>query len=86
MKIYDRMVKNDKIGSLSHLVFPFLSFWGALMATFPMAGCNSDKQESKVAVCNESVQFETIGSDYSRLASYAGPMSLLCVPWSGRIR
>jgi iron complex transport system substrate-binding protein len=72
MKIYDRMVKNDKIGSFSHLVLPFLSFWGALMATFPMAGCNSDKQEAKVAVCNESVQFETIGSDYFSIGKLCG--------------
>jgi iron complex transport system substrate-binding protein len=72
MKIYDRMVKNDKIGSFSHLVLPFLSFWGALMATFLMAGCNSDKQEAKVAVCNESVQFETIGSDYFSIGKLCG--------------
>ena len=72
MKIYDRMMKNGEISPFSRLVLPILSFWGVLMAAFLVAGCNSEKQETKVAVCNEALQFEQVGSDYFSIGKLCG--------------
>ncbi|SHK99591.1 iron complex transport system substrate-binding protein [Fibrobacter sp. UWB12] len=72
MKIYDRMMKNGKIGPFSHLVLPILCFLGALTGIFLVTGCNSDKQDTKVVTCNEAVHFEQIGSDYFSIGRLCG--------------
>ena len=64
MKIYEGILKNGKIGRFLHLFLPILCFCGTLTGVFFVVGCNSDRQESKVAACSEAVQFEPIGSDY----------------------
>ena len=72
MKIYEGILKNGKIGRFLHLFLPILCFCGTLTGVFFVVGCNSDRQESKVAVCNESVQFESIGSDYFAIGRLCG--------------
>ena len=72
MKIYEGILKNGKIGHFLQLFLPILCFCGTLTGVFFVVGCNSDKQESKVAVCNESVQFESIGSDYFAIGRLCG--------------
>ena len=72
MKIYEGILKNGKIGRFLHLFLPILCFCGTLTGVFFVVGCNSDRQESKVAACNESVQFESIGSDYFSIGKLCG--------------
>jgi iron complex transport system substrate-binding protein len=72
MKIYEGILKNGKIGHFLHLFLPILCFCGTLTGVFFVVGCNSDRQESKVAACSESVQFESIGSDYFSMGKLCG--------------
>ena len=72
MKIYEGILKNGKIGRFLHLFLPILCFCGTLAGVFFVVGCNSDKQESKVAACSDSVQFEPVGSDYFSIGKLCG--------------
>ena len=72
MKIYEGILKNGKIGRFLHLFLPILCFCGTLTGVFFVVGCNSDRQESKVAACSEAVQFEPIGSDYFSIGRLCG--------------
>ena len=72
MKIYEGILKNGKIGRFLHLFLPILCFCGTLTGVFFVVGCNSDKQESKVAACSDSVQFEPVGSDYFSIGKLCG--------------
>ncbi|MBQ7080643.1 MAG: ABC transporter substrate-binding protein [Fibrobacter sp.] len=72
MKIYEGILKNGKIGHFLHLFLPILCFCGTLTGVFFVVGCNSDKQESKVAACSDSVQFEPVGSDYFSIGKLCG--------------
>ena len=72
MKIYEGILKNGKIGRFLHLFLPILCFCGTLTGVFFVVGCNSDRQESKVAACSEAVQFESIGSDYFSFGRLCG--------------
>jgi iron complex transport system substrate-binding protein len=72
MKIYEGILKNGKIGRFLHLFLPILCFCGTLTGVFFVVGCNSDRQESKVAACSEAVQFESIGSDYFSIGRLCG--------------
>ena len=72
MKIYEGILKNGKIGHFLHLFLPILCFCGTLTGVFFVVGCNSDKQESKVAACSDSVQFELVGSDYFSIGKLCG--------------
>lgn len=72
MKIYEGILKNGKIRHFSRLFLPILFFCSTLAGVFFVAGCNGDKQESKVAACNEAVQFEPVGSDYFSIGKLCG--------------
>ena len=72
MKIYEGILKNGKIGRFLRLFLPILCFCGTLTGVFFVVGCNSDRQESKVAACSEAVQFEPIGSDYFSIGRLCG--------------
>ncbi len=72
MKIYEGILKNGKIGRFLHLFLPILCFCSTLTGVFFVVGCNSDRQESKVAACSEAVQFESIGSDYFSIGRLCG--------------
>ena len=72
MKIYEGILKNGKIGRFLHLFLPIWCFCGTLTGVFFVVGCNSDRQESKVAACSEAVQFEPIGSDYFSIGRLCG--------------
>ena len=72
MKIYDRMLKNDKRTAILHLVLPILSFCGVLMGALLVTGCNGDKPETPVVACREAVQFEPVASDYFSIGKLCG--------------
>ena len=72
MKIYEGILKNGKIGRFLHLFLPILCFCSTLTGVFFVVGCNSDRQESKVAACSDSVQFEPVGSDYFSIGKLCG--------------
>lgn len=83
MKIYDRMLKINKLrafwSSFQGVRFsflPFFVFFVIWMAAFAMTGCrdtSKDSQpESAMVKCSESVQFESVESDYFSIGKLCG--------------
>ena len=83
MKSYDRMLKINKLrafwSSFQGVRFsflPFFVFFVIWMAAFAMTGCrdtSKDSQpESAMVKCSESVQFESVESDYFSIGKLCG--------------